>query len=152
MKSEYGRSLIEILGVLAIAGVMTAAAYKTYNALRINQLRNLALSEMEQIARNTKILMETRGDYTGVSIEYLIKMGAITNEKPPLGGENWYITSGIDGKNFSINLTDLTNSDCVYFATKKIDWATDVSVNKINGAGAESCISAPRNMISFIVE
>jgi Tfp pilus assembly protein PilV len=152
MKSELGRSLIEVLGVLAIAAVMTAAAYKTYNSLRTNQLRNLALSEMEQIARNTKILMETRGDYTGVSIEYLIKMGAITNADAPLGGENWYITSGVDGKSFSINLTDLTNSDCVYFATKKIKWANKVSVNKIEGAGAESCISAPRNFVSFIVE
>ena len=73
MKTESGRSLIEMLGVLAIGGVMTAAAYGTYHMLRTSQTRNLAISHMEQIARNTKILLEMRGDYSPVSIDYLIK-------------------------------------------------------------------------------
>lgn len=152
MKSEYGRSLIEMLGVLAIGGIMTAAAYGTYNALRTNQVRNLALSTMEQIARNTKILLEMRGDYRVVSVDYLIKAGAITEEKAPIGGDDWSITSGVDGKTFSINLTNLTNGDCVYFATKKIDWAKSISINGLESSGGESCLSAPRNLVSIIVE
>ena len=152
MKCELGRSLIEMLGVLAIGAVMTAAAYGTYNMLRINQTRNLALSELEQIARNTKILLEMRGDYTGISVDYLVKSGAIIETNAPIGGDGWSITAGIDGKTFAINLTDLTNSDCVFFATKKIDWATKVLVNKLEYAGAESCLSVPQNLISFVVE
>lgn len=152
MKSESGRSLIEMLGVLAIGAVMTVGAYKTYGAIRTSQLRNMAMSTMEQIAQNTKILLETRGDYTGVSIDYLIKAGAITSADAPFGGDDWSITAGIDGKNFSINLTDLTNSDCIYFATKKVSWAKSVAVNKIENGGVESCISSPKNLISFIVE
>ena len=152
MKSESGRSLIEMLGVLAIGGVMTAAAYGTYNMLRTNQFRNLALSEMEQIARNTKILLEMRGDYTGVSVDYLIKSGAIVNDKAPIGGDDWSITAGITGENFSINLTNLSHSDCIYFATKKIKWAKGVTVNKLEYGGSESCLSVPQNLISIIVE
>ena len=152
MKSEQGRSLIEMLGVLAVGAVMTAAAYGTYNMLRTNQIRNLALSEMEQIARNTKILLEMRGDYTGVSVDYLIKAGAITNSKPPLGDNNWSVTAGVDGQTFSINLVNLNHSDCAFFAAKKLTWAKSVSINGINAGGGEACLSVPTNMVSVIVE
>ena len=145
MKSEYGRSLIEMLGVLAIGGVMTAAAYGTYNMLRTSQIRNLAVSEMEQIARNT-------GDYSGVSVDYLVKSGAITETRAPIGGADWSVTGGLNGKTFSINLTNLSHSDCAFFATKKITWAKAVSVNGLETSGAESCLSAPKNLISIIVE
>ncbi len=151
MKAEYGRSLIEMLGVLTIGLIMTAAAYKTFAMLRTNQIRNFALSEMEQIARDTKTLLETGGDYTGVSIDYLIKSGAMTKSSAPIGGEDWSITAGIDGQTFAFNLTNISNSDCSYFATKRISWAESVVVNKIPNAGAESCVSGQRNYISIIV-
>ena len=48
--------------------------------------------------------------------------------------------------------SDYNNSDCIYFATKKVSWAKSVAVNKIENGGAESCISSPKNLISFIVE
>ena len=152
MKNESGRSLVEMLGVLAVGAIMTAAAYGTYNMLRTNQIRSFALSEMEQIARNTKILLETRGDYTGVSVEYLIKSGALTDDTAPMGGPDWSVTSGFRGETFSINLTNLTHSDCVYFATKQINWAESVSINKLETGGPESCMSAPRNLVSFNVK
>ena len=139
MKSEYGRSLIEMLGVLAIGGVMTAAAYGTYNMLRTSQIRNLAV-------------LETRGDYSGVSVDYLVKSGAITETRAPIGGADWSVTGGLNGKTFSINLTNLSHSDCAFFATKKITWAKAVSVNGLETSGAESCLSAPKNLISIIVE
>lgn len=151
MQQELGRSLIEMLGVLAIGAVMTVGAYKTYGALRANQVRNLAISEMEQVARNTKILLEMRGDYTGVSVEYLIKAGAITNAKTPMGAD-WYIDAAADGKSFAINLVNVSTGDCAYLATKKLDWVKSVTINKITTAGAESCISGDRNLVSIIVE
>jgi len=152
MRSEYGRSLIEMLGVLTIGAVMTAAAYGTYNMLRTRQVRNMAVSEMEQIVRNTKILLEMRGDYSPVSIDYLIKSGAITNPNAPIGGTEWSINPSIDGKSFSINLTDLTQGDCTFLATKKLSWVKSVTVNKIENAGGESCIAPARNNVSINIE
>ncbi len=152
MGNESGRSLIEMLAVLAIGAVMTAAAYATYNMLRTNQMRNMAVSEMEQIVRNTKILLETRGDYSGISVDYLIKAGAITESSAPIGDDTWSITSSVDGKGFSINLVNLTHSDCAYFATKKLDWAKSVSINNLENAGGETCISGARNWVSINVE
>ena len=73
MSNQSGRSLIEVIGVMAIAGVMTISALGAYNIMRTNQKRTIADAELEQIAQNTKMLMEMRGDYNGVSIDYLIR-------------------------------------------------------------------------------
>ena len=58
MRGESGRSLIEVIGVMAIAGVMTVSALGVYNMLRANQARSIASMELKQIAENTKILLE----------------------------------------------------------------------------------------------
>ena len=56
MKEESGRSLIEVIGVMAIAGVMTISALGIYNMLRTNQVRTIATADLAQIAENTKLL------------------------------------------------------------------------------------------------
>ena len=63
MKQESGRSLIEVIGVMAIAGLMTVSALGVYNMLRKNQARTIADAELEQIAQDTKMLLEMRGSY-----------------------------------------------------------------------------------------
>ena len=98
MKHESGRSLIEVIGVLAIAGIMTAAALGTYKMVRNNQARHIANSTLADIAKNTKLLLEMRGDYTGVSVDYLVKSGAIKTPAAPIGGANWSVTASADGK------------------------------------------------------
>ena len=103
MKNESGRSLIEVIGVMAITGVMTVAALGIYNMIRANQVRNIAIAEVKQIAENTKILLEMRGTYEGVSVDYLIKAGALKSNNAPIGGENWSVTPSFDGTSFSIN-------------------------------------------------
>ena len=42
MIQERGASMIEIIGVLAIAGVMSAAAIAMYQVIRNNQTRKIA--------------------------------------------------------------------------------------------------------------
>ncbi|MBQ2017208.1 MAG: hypothetical protein II208_01620, partial [Alphaproteobacteria bacterium] len=80
MREESGRSLIEIIGVMAIAGVMTVSALGIYNILRTSQIRTIASADLSQIAENAKLLMEMRGSYEGISIDYLIKAGALNSD------------------------------------------------------------------------
>lgn len=144
--NESGRSLIEVIGVMAIGGVLTVGVITTYNIIRNRQLRQFAASNIEQIAKDVKLLLELRGDYTGVSVDYLVKAGALKNTNPPMGDDDWSVTAGMDGKSFSINLTGLSRGECEYFATAKFDWATRVKVND-----TDECMSG-ENEISFIVE
>lgn len=152
MRMESGRSLIEVIGVLAIAGVMAAATIGTYAMLRGNQARVIAAAELEQIAQDIKMLMEMRGTYEGLSIDYLIKAGALKSDAAPIGGSGWSIVPSIDGVTYSINLVDLSSGDCEYFAMQIPKWATDVTVNGFSYDGTSQCFESNINNVSFIVE
>lgn len=152
MKTESGRSLIEVIGVLAIAGIMTAATWQLANVLRNNMRRTTANQVLQQIASDTKLLLQMRGDYTGVSVDYLIKEGALKNNAAPIGGAAWSVTSSADGTSFSINLVELTQSECEYFSTSASSWATSIMVNGSTYDPDTRCFSSSTNQVSFIVE
>lgn len=151
MKFESGRSLIEVIGVLALTAIMTAGAIKIYSSVRHNQAHTIASAELREIVKNTKLLFDMRDDYTGVSIEYLVKAGALKNINPPIG-EDWSIEAKDEGKYFSINLFNLGTSDCDFFAVSVPQWATDVIVNGHSLDDSTNCFSGNTNNISFIVE
>lgn len=152
MKYESGRSLIEVIGVLAIGAVMTAGAIAMYNSVRTRQQRIVATDTIKQIAADVKTLMGMRESYDGVSVDYLIKAGALKSDKSPLGGEGWSVTSDIDGQSFSISLTELTNGECAYFAQAIPEWAYDLVVNGYNTERASHCFSSKTNQISFVIK
>ena len=153
MIQERGASMIEIIGVLAIAGLMSAAAIGMYNVIRNNQARKIASTEMDQIVRNTKLLMEMRGDYTGLSVQYLVDAGALANQYAPIGGDDWSVVATNDGTGFSINLTQLTEGECQYFTATPPKWATKILVNNVELTSTTSnCFSTDTNQLSFIIE
>lgn len=153
MKQQSGRSLIEIIGVIAIGTVMTAAAIGMYRMMHESNARTIADAELEQIASDVKLLLGARGDYSGVSIDYLIKSGALKSDKAPLGGDTWSVISSADGQSFSINLSELTQGECSYFSTALPKWATSIVVNGYEmQPGTDNCFSTPTNQISFIIE
>lgn len=151
MKEQSGRSLIEMLGVLALGGIIVAGAFSMYQTISERQKRFIASETLSDIVTKTRTLLQYSG-YTPVSVDFLIKSGAIQNAKAPIGGPDWSITSSIDGTEFSINLNGLSYSECTYFATKKLDWATRVFVNGYESASAPYCLKTGDNKISFFAE
>lgn len=152
MNTQSGRSLIEVIGVLAITGIMTAAALGVYRMIRINQTRSIADAQLQQIAQDVKILMEMRDSYQGISVDYLIKAGALQSDKQPIGGPDWSVTASIDGKSFSINLVDLTTGDCEYFSSPKPLWATTIMTNGFESGITDNCFDSDTNQVSFVVQ
>lgn len=152
MKQEYGRSLIEIIGVMAIAAIMSVATIKMYQHVRTTQIRTIATAELEQIVRNIKLLTGAHGTYEGASVDYLVKSGGIKSAAAPLGGDDWSITTSFDGSSFSINLTELTPGECAYFMTKQPSWADSILINGHEIADGSHCFSTNTNQISFIVK
>ena len=97
--------------------------------------------------------MDMQGDYSGVSVDYLISAGALDNANPPIGGDAWSVTPNFDGTGFAINLTELSSGECEYFATTRPDWATRVVINGSDYTGKNpNCFSSDINQISFFVE
>lgn len=152
MHDESGRSLIEIVGILAIGAIMTVSAVSLYAMIHSNQTRAIASAKLDQIVQDTHLLMEMRGDYSGISVDYLIKAGALKSDTPPIGGE-WSIVSEDGGKKFAINLTGLSVGECDYFITAVPKWASGIRVNGISAdSGDDVCFSTRTNQISFVVE
>lgn len=151
MKTESGRSLVEIIGVMAVGAVMTAGAIAAYGTIRKNQTRTIAAAQLEQVASDVKLLLEMRGSYQGVSVDYLIKSGALKNGDAPIGGA-WSVTASSDGKSFSINLSDISRGECEYFTTAVTKWASAILVNGFETEPESHCFSSDTNQISFIVE
>ncbi len=152
MRAESGRSLIEIIGVLAIAGIMAASSIGMYSMIRKNQARTIAMHTMEQIVSDVKLLMEMRGSYDGLSVDYLIKSGALKTDAAPLGGPDWSIAPGTDGTFFAINLTDLSEGDCDYLAVATPQWVSAILVNGFETEPGSHCFSGGANQVSLIVK
>lgn len=151
MREQSGRSLIEIIGVLAIGAIMVSATYSIYHATNAKQKRFVASETLKDIAQKTKILLEHVG-YKPVSVAYLVESGALENDKSPIGGNNWSITSNYDGTEFSINLTQLSFDECAYFTTKQFDWATKISVNGYDSSDGSFCMKSGENTISLFAK
>lgn len=152
MRQESGRSLVEIIGVMAIGGILMAALVTTYNTVHNRQVRTIATANLEQIAKNTRLLMEARHNYSGVSVDYLIKAGALKNNKAPIGNEEWSVTSSVDGTEFLINLKGLTKGECDFFTTVNLNWAQRVKVNGYESDPGTYCLTTGGNEVSFIVQ
>ena len=148
MREQSGRSLIEIIGVLAIGAIMISGTYAIYNTTNQKQKRLIASETLKDIATKTKTLLEYSG-YRNVSVDFLIESGAIKNDKSPAGNQDWSITSNIDGTEFSINLNGLSFDECAYFTTKKMDWTTHTSVNGFDSSATSYCLKTGDNKISF---
>ncbi len=151
MREQSGRSLIEIIGVLAIGGFMIAASYGVYHSINAKQQRLIASETIKDIASKTQTLLQYSG-YQNVSVDFLIESGALSNNKAPIGGQNWSITSNVDGSEFSINLVDLSFDECAYFTTKKFDWAESIKINGYDSANSSFCLKTGENTVSFFVK
>ena len=150
MKNESGRSLIEMLGVLAIGGIITFGAIMMYQTVRARQQRMVAEQELKNIAENTKIIYSGRKNYTGISKNYLIKTCVLKTEK--IAGHNFRVISAEDGKSFSIIFDDFDHGECAYFATKKFDWAAGVAVNGFSENPAALCAEIHPNKLEIIIK
>jgi Tfp pilus assembly protein PilE len=150
--AQRGASMIEMLGVLALSGIMTYGAIKLYQSVRSRQARAAAAMELSDLAANAKVLFRGRGDYSAISLDYLIKAGALKNTNFPIPNAEMRVQSADLGKSFAIVLTGLGLGDCAYFATAKTDWAVAVKANGFADDAKSYCYELEKNTVEFIVQ
>lgn len=127
-KNDAGRSIVEMLGVLAIMGVITVMGISGYSQAVGKINRNTVVEDV------TRIVQEVRGLYAGKSNGYdtvpnssddsdddvLVKIGfRKKGDTHPFGGV-YYVSQGSEGvgykTSFVVNITGLEDTDCYYFA------------------------------------
>jgi Tfp pilus assembly major pilin PilA len=152
MREQSGRSLIEMLGVLAIAGVMTAGTIKMYQVVRTRQVHMIAAEDIKTIALNTKVLYATHSNYNEISVDYLIKAGVMNGNKSPLPGSEFSVTSNPGSKEFAMVFSNLDFKECAWLTTLKTDWASKVSVNGYFEHAVASCKKNEKNEVAIWVK
>ena len=141
--NPIGRSMIEMLGVLAIVGVLSVGGIAGYSKAMEKFKINKTIEQVAQIATNIRTLYAQQKSFSGLNNTTAIQMGVVPDEMATSGGTesygqyygqdiatvfggNVFIRGGWDGETFAIELRNITKNACVFLATA--DWgATDLS-------------------------
>ena len=150
MRYESGRSMIEMLGGLAIMGVITVAAITMISTAMRTQKRNTVNDEVVQIVTGVRQLLGEYDDFSHINNATIF--GAIgMSPKNPYGGAYELSVDPTNSRQFILSITGLNESDCQYLVTKA--WSDSVGYQMSGGhqGGASgNCNAAPgKNVVKI---
>ena len=114
---ESGRSMIEIVGVLAVMGLITAGAFVLIRSGGATQKRSRAMDDVAVIAENIRGLYAESDDFselTEVDSEGTALIDALyLNTTTPFGQDTTYsVVKNSNPANFTVKLKGLDSKDC----------------------------------------
>ncbi len=135
---QSGRSMVEMLGVLAIIGVLSIGGISGYSKAMAKYRVNKTLDQISMLVMNIRSLFSASVDYTGLSDQTAIQMGIIPRDMLPPNTTEATATkimnayqggvflstgnSGGTGRSFIVQYSGLTREACVAIATA--DWGS----------------------------
>ena len=138
LNTQSGRSMIEMLGVLAIVGVLSVGGIAGYSKAMTKFKINKTAEQVSQIVANMRTLYAQQTSYGSFYTDDAIKMGVIpdnlttTNSYPHVTNAfNGKVTvmSGFDETIFLVRFESLPKEACVSLATQ--DWGSESSAGLI---------------------
>ena len=140
--NESGRSMIEMLGVLAIIGVLSVGGIAGYSKAMNKFKTNKVADNVSMIVANVKTLYAQQKTYDGLDNEAAVSMGIIPDElvvKTEAGAYSKLLnsfngqvfisqsnsTNSTDGKAFILEFGSLSKEACITLATN--DWGSGYS-------------------------
>ena len=159
LKAQQGRSMIEMLGVLAIIGVLSVGGLVGYSKAMERYRVNETINQISHIVQNTRDLFKTQPNLYGeLSFDYLKSMYNTSNANRTLdnkakifptsivknsyknlwGGNIFFYADGRftedDGKAFILEFYDIPQEACIELAT--YDWQSSLGIigMKIRGS------------------
>ena len=137
-QNDSGRSIVEMLGVLAVMGVITVMGIQGYSQAISKINKNKTVESITRIAQEVRGLFASRQSYNSndMSSEVYDIGGSLlepmgVNITSPYGGKFVVKSVGAKGQNsgFYISVDNIPRSDCLYYQT--MNW-TDVMTNNIS--------------------
>lgn len=133
--NQSGRSMVEMLGVLAIIGVLSAGGLAGYSKAMFKHKLNTTMDQLTMLVTNIRTMYGTQENYDGLDVEKAYGLGIIaassydaTNKKMinPFKG---YVGLGpveakenIAKSGFAVSYAGLPKEACIALATA--DWGT----------------------------
>ena len=138
---QNGRSMVEMLGVLAIIGVLSVGGIAGYSKAMTKFKINKSMDQISMLVANIRTLFSGQRNYSGLSNTSAISFGIIPGE---MDGGDAVITNAFSGnvtigtaevnsnKNaaFTIKYDGLGQEACVTMATS--DWGSGSSSGLVN--------------------
>ena len=137
--TQSGRSMIEMLGVLAIVGVLSVGGIAGYSKAMTKFKINKTIDQVTHIATNVRTLYAQQTTYSGLNAVNAIEMGVVPDGLGSIA--NWvgyadYISGNPFGggvnvygdwsdRSFNIAYTGLPEEACIALAT--YDWGSNYS-------------------------
>lgn len=151
MKQEYGRSMIEMLGVLAIMGVITVGAIGMISTAMRTQKRTTVNDEVVQMVTSVRTLLGEYDDYSNIDNSKIFGAIGMSN-KNPYGGTYELSVDSSNVRQFVVSINGLTKTDCEYFVTKA--WTDSVeyqmSGGKVGGATGDCRSENGNNTVRIV--
>lgn len=127
---ENGRSMIEMLGVLAIIGVLSVGGITGYSKAMEKFKINKTIQQITEIAANIQTLYMQQDDFNGLNNETAVQMGVVPDEVKVDKDKNEIILSNnsslnirvatggsAEWKTFTLQVNKLSKNDCIELAT-----------------------------------
>ncbi len=151
---ESGRSMVEMLGVLAIIGVLSVGGIAGYSMAMTKFKVTKTMDQIQMLTTNVRTLFASQRRYQALTGKNAYQLGLFTDEicvggancsaaNNPFGGD---ITIGVgddNGRSFTIKYTGLPQEACVKIATA--EWGADASSGLISMTVGGTTYSWPAN-------
>ena len=136
-----GRSMIEMLGVLAIIGVLSVGGIQGYSKAMTKFKINKTMQQIAEIATNIRTLYIQQNDFNSLSNTTAVQMGIVPDDLKTSDGEYGTVITnafgspvGITGNSYArgtnsdefvIRFLNVTKEGCIALATA--DWGNSAS-------------------------
>ena len=138
---QCGRSMIEMLGVLAIIGVLSVGGIAGYSKAMMKFKINKTMSQIAEIATNVRTLYAQQKDFNGLNNETAVQMGIVPDSLTTSVGRYYTTISNVfgghvgiyknlwrDERSFSVSFSGLPKEACIELATQNWGNATSSGI------------------------
>lgn len=119
--SELGRSMIEMLGVLAIIGVLSVGGIAGYSKAMEQFKISKSIDYLMQIVSNVRTTYANQKTYEGLGVSQALQLGIYPQNdyQLPLGGNtSVLLAASEDGAIFGLRICGLTERQCIALTTQ----------------------------------
>ncbi len=150
MRQESGRSMIEMVGVLAIMGMLTAGAFVLISLGINRQKQARVMDDVVTIVSGVRGLLGDYDDFSNIDNSTIFSAMSVSN-KNPYGGTYELAVNPSNSRQFVVSINGLNKSDCEALVTKA--WTDSVgylSSNHKESGATGNCVDSNANVVSIV--
>lgn len=149
MRQESGRSMIEMIGVLAIMAIITAGAFVLISTAFQTQKRSRVTDDVASIVSGVRTLLGEYDDFSNIDNSTIFGAMSVSN-KNPYGGTYELAVNTSNTRQFIVSITGLSKSECEGLKTKAwTDSVRYVESNHKEGGAEGNCVEGNKNVVSI---